>query len=57
MRDTFDYDPTTTSMYDDQHIYGTAVGKPGSLKWKFAGGPYEEMMRAKEAKAASLAQY
>jgi hypothetical protein len=45
-RDSFDYDPTTASMYDDadkQKTYSAA----GALNWKFAGGPKAEYDAAK----------
>jgi len=38
-RDTYDHDPTTTSMYDDGHVY---TDKAGALTWQFAGGPKAE---------------
>jgi hypothetical protein len=37
-RDSYDHDPTTSSMYDDGFQYSA----PGALKWKFAGGPKAE---------------
>merc|ERR1712127_2953 len=37
-RDSFDHDPTTSSMYDDGFQYSA----PGGLNWKFAGGPKAE---------------
>lgn len=37
-KDTFDHDPTTTSMYDDSWTFSA----PGGLDWKFAGGPKAE---------------
>ena len=46
-KDTYDHDPTTASMYDDGHVYTPA---PGSLNWKFAGGPKAEF-EAAQAKA------
>ena len=51
-RDSYDADPTTSSMYDDGHQYGA----PGSLEWKFAGGPKAEFDAAK-AKGAALSQH
>ena len=51
-RDSYDHDPTTTSMYDDGHVY---TDKPGNVNWKFAGGPKAELdaaIAAKQAKAA-----
>jgi hypothetical protein len=49
-RDTFDHDPTSTSMYDDSWTFSA----PGALDWKFAGGPtaeYDAAMAAKKAAA------
>lgn len=43
MRDTFDQDPNTSSMYDDGHVYTDTAG---SVKWKFAGGPAAEYQKA-----------
>jgi len=31
-KDTYDKDPTSSSMYDDGHVY---TDKPGSLSWKY----------------------
>jgi len=56
-RDSYDHDPTTTSMYDDGHVY---ADKPGSVNWKFAGGPKAELDAAIAAKTATkpaLAQH
>lgn len=44
-RDTFDKDPDTVSMYDDQHLYG-AVGS-----WKFPVEKKEAKPAAKKAEA------
>jgi len=54
-KDSYDHDPTTTSMYDDGHVY---TDKPGNVNWKFAGGPKAELdasIAAKKAKAAAPA--
>lgn len=41
--DSFDHDPTTSSMYDDGDKVKTyAPAGAGTLKWKFAGGPKAE---------------
>jgi len=45
-RDSYDHDPTTSSMYDDGHQYSA----PGALNWKFAGGPKAEYDAAKASK-------
>jgi len=44
-RDSFDHDPTTSSMYDDGFQYSA----PGGLNWKFAGGPKAEYDAAMKA--------
>jgi hypothetical protein len=54
MRDTYDKDPTTTSMYDDGHVY---TDHAGSLKWKFAGGPAAEYAAATGHKPFALTQH
>ena len=41
MKDSFDHDPTTASMYDDVDKIKT-MSAPGKLSWKFAGGPKAE---------------
>merc|ERR1711935_452507 len=45
-RDSYDHDPTPSSMYDDGHQYSA----PGALNWKFAGGPKAEYDAAKASK-------
>jgi hypothetical protein len=50
-RDSFDYDPTTSSMYDDGDKVKTYNQNGlGSLNWKFAGGPKAEYDAAIAAK-------
>ena len=62
-RDSFDYDPTTSSMYDDGDKVKTYNQNGlGSLNWKFAGGPKAEFdaarAKAKKPEAAeTLAQH
>jgi hypothetical protein len=53
MRDTFDKDPTSTSMYDDGHVY---TDHAGTLKWKFAGGPAAEYKAATGHEPFALVQ-
>ena len=48
MRDTYDHDPTTASMYDDCDKQKT-YSAPGQLNWKFAGGPKAEFDAAQAA--------
>ena len=50
-RDSYDFDPTTTSMYDDgDKIKTYNQNGLGSLNWKFAGGPKAEYDAAKAAR-------
>jgi len=62
-RDSFDYDPTTSSMYDDGDKVKTYNQNGlGSLNWKFAGGPKAEFdaarAKAKKPEATeTLAQH
>jgi hypothetical protein len=54
MRDSYDKDPTTTSMYDDGHVY---TDHAGSLKWKFAGGPATEYQASTGVSPFKLVQH
>ena len=47
-KDTFDFDPTTSGMYDDGHVY---TDKAGSMKWKFV--PAQPKEATAEAPALS----